>query len=69
VKKLLINYTYRFPFLIESNKITIGPDNKIKADESNCPTTWIFDIIISSKFLIQIIKNRNSQIQYISNLK
>ena len=43
---------YKLPFLIESNKITIGPDNKIKADESNCPTTWIFDIIISSKFLI-----------------
>jgi hypothetical protein len=51
-QKLLMTENYKLPFLIESNKITIGPDNKIKADESNCPTTWIFDIIISSKFLI-----------------
>jgi hypothetical protein len=43
---------YKLPFLSANNKITIGPDNKIVADDSNCPTTCKLNIIISFKMLL-----------------
>jgi hypothetical protein len=40
LEKLLEKYFYyKLPFLRASKRITIGPDSKIKADESSCPTT------------------------------
>jgi len=46
-----INLFYKLPFLSANKRITIGPDNKISADESNCPTTCKLTIMMSFKLL------------------